>query len=100
MDHIKVFNAICSLRPNAKFGMIGNEIDWQDTEQTQPTNEEIEAEIKRIEDEYQNAEYQRKRSVEYPPITEQLDALYHAGIFPEYMSKKIKEVKDKYPKPE
>ena len=43
-------------------------------------------------------EYKDKRQVEYPDIGDQLDALYHAGAFPEDMANKIKAVKDKYPK--
>ena len=39
-----------------------------------------------------------KRQFEYPDIGDQLDALYHAGVFPEDMANKIKAVKDKYPK--
>ena len=43
-------------------------------------------------------EYKYKRQFEYPDIGDQLDALYHAGVFPEDMANKIKAVKDKYPK--
>lgn len=42
--------------------------------------------------------YGSKRVREYPPIGEQLDALYHAGVFPEEMAQQIQAVKDKYPK--
>lgn len=34
----------------------------------------------------------------YPSIGDQLDALYHAGVFPQEMSDKIKKVKDDFPK--
>ena len=41
--------ALYSLRPTAKYIVRGeNEIEWLDTEQTQPTNAEIEAEITRL----------------------------------------------------
>ena len=43
-------------------------------------------------------EYKFKRQFEYPDIGDQLDALYHAGVFPEDMANKIKAVKDKFPK--
>ena len=43
-------------------------------------------------------EYKEKRQFEYPDIGDQLDALYHAGVFPEEMANQIKAVKDKYPK--
>lgn len=42
--------------------------------------------------------YARKRAAEYPAIGDQLDALYHAGVFPTDMAARIKAVKDKYPK--
>jgi hypothetical protein len=42
--------------------------------------------------------YAQKRSIEYPSITDQLDALFHAGLFPAEMAAKIQAVKDKYPK--
>ena len=31
-------------------------------------------------------------------LGDQLDALYHAGVFPAEMAEKLKAVKDKYPK--
>jgi hypothetical protein len=45
-------------------------------------------------------EYQRQRAAEYPSIGDQLDALFHAGVFPAEMAAKIQAVKDAYPKPE
>ena len=42
--------------------------------------------------------YQENRVKEYPPIGDQLDALYHAGVFPTAMTASIKAIKDKYPK--
>jgi uncharacterized protein YutE (UPF0331/DUF86 family) len=39
-----------------------------------------------------------KRQAEYPPIGDQLDALYKAGVFPAELAAQIKAVKDKYPK--
>lgn len=45
-------------------------------------------------------EYKRNRIVEYPAIGDQLDALFHAGVFPAEMAAQIQAVKDKYPKPE
>ena len=42
--------------------------------------------------------YKDDRKADYPDIGDQLDALYHAGIFPEDMAAKIKATKDKYPK--
>jgi hypothetical protein len=42
--------------------------------------------------------YQENRVSEYPPIGDQLDALYHAGSFPAAMTASIKALKEKYPK--
>ena len=42
--------------------------------------------------------YAEQRAAEYPPIGDQLDALFHAGVYPADMAAKIQVVKDKYPK--
>ena len=43
-------------------------------------------------------QYQRQRAAEYPPIGDQLDALFRAGVFPADMAATLQAVKDKYPK--
>jgi hypothetical protein len=42
--------------------------------------------------------YRKHRSAEYPPIGDQLDALFKAGLFPADMAATLQAVKDKYPK--
>ena len=42
--------------------------------------------------------YVDKRRRSYPPIGDQLDALYHAGVFPDDMAAQIQAVKERYPK--
>jgi hypothetical protein len=42
--------------------------------------------------------YKFSRASEYPAIGDQLDALYHAGVFPEDMAAQIQAVKERYPK--
>lgn len=42
-------------------------------------------------------EYKTKRANEYPSVVDQLDLIYHSGI--DAWKAKIKETKDKYPKP-
>lgn len=59
---------------------------------------EVQAEITRLQAEYDAQEYARSRVSEYPAIGDQLDALYHAGVFPDDMAAQIQAVKDKYPK--
>lgn len=100
---ITIYQAISSLLPGAEFSIKDNDydqIDWWDEVYQQPTKEEVEAEILRIQAEYDLTEYQRQRAPEYPTIGDQLDALFHAGVFPPEMAAQIQAVKDKYPKPE
>jgi hypothetical protein len=47
--------------------------------------------------EYDAKQYTRDRSTAYPAIGDQLDALYHAGVFPEDMAAQIQAVKERYP---
>ena len=42
-------------------------------------------------------DYKFKREAEYPSVVDQLDLIYHSGI--DAWKAKIKETKDKYPKP-
>jgi len=50
------------------------------------------------EEEFQAMSYKEKRRERYPEIGDQLDALFHAGVFPQEMHDKIKAVKDSFPK--
>ena len=98
-----IVSAVQSLRPKASWMLNGDEyegLEWLDEIQTKPTKEEINQEIERLKAEHERTEYQRQRAPEYPSITDQLDALFHAGVFPPEMAAKIQAVKDKYPKPE
>ena len=94
---IDLMTAIQSLRPNAELVIRGDEIEWHDTVQTQPTDAEITAEISRLQAEYDSKQYQRDRI--YPPIGNQLDMIYHAGLGGDEFQAAIKAVKDKHPKP-
>jgi hypothetical protein len=91
-------DAILSLNPGAEWILRGDDLEWLDTKQTRPTDAEIAAEVARLQAEYDAKEYARKRAPEYPPIGDQLDALFKAGAFPADMAAKIQAVKDKYPK--
>ena len=46
----------------------------------------------------QSTAYKMQRMSEYPSIGDQLDALFHAGVFPPVMAAQIQAIKDKYPK--
>jgi len=63
-----------------------------------PTVLEIEAELARMTAEWEENEYARQRVLAYPPIGDQLDALFHAGVFPDDMAARLRAVKDEYPK--
>jgi len=90
--------ALLSLRPGAKWSICGDELEWLDTEQTQPANAEIQAEIARLQAEYDAQAYARNRAKEYPPIGDQLDALWKGGDAAAEMLAKVQAVKDKCPK--
>ena len=97
-------NSIClalnALRPDAKWvvrGLPPNEvIEWNDTEQLQPTEQEIEEKIAELKYQEEVDEYQEKRKLEYPDWEDQLDKIYHKGI--NAWKADIKKIKDKYPK--
>ena len=91
------FEAIRSLNPDAHFAVRGDDIEWLDTNQTQPTEAEITAEVARLQAEYDNNEYQRQRAQAYPSIADQLDTIYHEGI--DAWKATIAAVKQEYPKP-
>ena len=64
----------------------------------QPSVDEIETAHAEWQTAHDATEYQRLRAPEYPAIGDQLDALFHAGVFPAEMAAKLQAVKDKYPK--
>ena len=67
-----------SLRPNAKWTIRGDELEWHDTEQTEPTDIEIQAELARLMYLEGIHTYQQER--QYLPIAEQLDILTKDGL--------------------
>jgi len=50
-----------------------------------------------LDNELAATKYQRDRAAEYPSVVDQLDLIYHSGM--DAWKAKIKETKDKYPKP-
>ena len=95
-------DAIRGTKPGAEYTLRGTSYDgleWLDKDQTKPTEEEITQELERLKAEYELTQYQRQRAPEYPQIGDQLDALFHAGVFPPEMAEQIQAIKDKYPKP-
>jgi|TARA_R110002110_G_C13196580_1_gene694978 hypothetical protein len=64
----------------------------------QPAEAEIETAHAEWQAEYDSQAYARNRQTEYPAIGDQLDALFHAGVFPADMAAQLQAVKDKYPR--
>ena len=95
---ITKIDAIQSLRPGSEFVIHDGVLKWHDTNQTKPTDAEINAEVTRLQADYDAKAYQRSRKPEYPDIGDQLDDLFKAGAFSTEMAAKIQAVKDKYPK--
>ena len=94
-------DAITSLRPTSSFSLTeDNVVIWKDDNAAEPSTADIEAELARLQADFEAKQYQRDRKGQYPPIGDQLDALYHAGIFPDDMAAQLKAIKDANPKPE
>jgi len=79
-----------------RFKMVnGERIQLTAEEETARDVQEEQAAIEKAD--YDAKQYQRDRADEYPPITDQLDDIYHNGI--DGWKATIKVTKDKYPKP-
>ena len=95
----QLIDAITELKSDARVSIIRDgSIVWHDSNPSNITDEQIQTKLAEIQAEYNTQEYARSRKTDYPDIGDQLDALYHAGVFPANMAARIKETKDKYPK--
>jgi hypothetical protein len=96
---ITTADALQSLKPNAEWVLRGDELEWLDTTQTEPTQSEIDAEIARLQAEYDSQEYARNRATEYPPMEDYLDGIVKGDTaqVDKYIADCLA-VKDKYPK--
>jgi hypothetical protein len=95
--------ALGNLKPGATWELRNEDYDtlqWTDLFQTKPTKEEVETEARRLQAEWDATEYQRLRAPEYPPIGDQLDALWKGGDAAAEMLARVQAVKTQYPKPE
>jgi predicted lipoprotein len=98
---ITIINALQSLRPGAEWVVREGELEWLDKIQSKPTEAQIDAEIVRLQAEYDSKEYQRLRAAEYPSIQEQMDMQYWDSVNgTTTWQDAIDAVKAKYPKPE
>lgn len=95
-----ITKALKSLRPTASFSVANesySQIIWHSTDVILPTEEEVNAEIARLQAEYDAKQYQRDRAAEYPSFADQFDTLYHGGY--DAWKAQIDAIKLKYPKP-
>jgi tRNA A37 N6-isopentenylltransferase MiaA len=97
-------HALVSLRPGAQWVFRGESydgIEWLDESQELPTEEELTAEVERLQSEHDALEYQRLRAKEYPDFRDYLDGIVKGDQeqIDAYISACLA-VKAKYPKPE
>ncbi len=69
-NEISSLRAILSLKPKAQFHLQDDVLTWNDKVQTEPTQAEIDAEIIRLQAEYDAQEYARKRKAEYDALNQ------------------------------
>ena len=75
---ISTSDALATLRPKAQWVLRNDELEWLDTEQTEPTDIEIQTELARLMYLEGINTYQQER--QYLPIAEQLDILTKDGL--------------------
>ena len=64
--------ALNSLKPNAEWVLRGDDniLTWMDSEQTEPTQAEIDAEVIRLQAVYDSQAYARSRKAEYDQLNQ------------------------------
>ena len=67
---ITTADALQSLKPKAEWVLRGDELEWLDAVQTEPTQSEIDAEVIRLQAEYDSQEYARNRKKEYDQLNQ------------------------------
>ena len=91
--------AIRSLAPGAKFTNVHDVITWYSDDIAQPSDSDVDAEIVRLQAEYDSQEYARNRATAYASTGDQLDMQYWDSVNDTTKSKDhIASVKAQYPK--
>jgi hypothetical protein len=99
MENIRISDALQILTPGAEWSIGNNsysQLDWLDTEQTKPTEEEVVQKVAELQYQEEVNEYQRQRAAEYPSYANQFDKIFHEGV--DAWKADIQAIKDKYPK--
>ena len=93
-------DAIKALHPNVGFSFINGQINIWESDEPQPTEEQIQAKLAELQADYEAKQYQRDRAVAYPSIQDQLDMQYHDQVDGTTTWKDaIAKVKSENPKP-
>ena len=92
-----IAKALQNLRPNSQWVITNDVIVWRSEDQTQPTQEEINAEVSKLQAEYVSQEYVRNRVAEYPDMGSQLNKIYDDGVT-KWKSEMVDPIKAKWPK--
>ena len=71
--------AILALAPNAQWVLRADDLEWLDTEQTQPTDAAIAAKIVELQTQYDALAYARSREAAYPNLQDCIHALLDGG---------------------
>ena len=95
---IEKIDAIFSLVPNADCALTGGVITLWNSEEAQPTEEEITAEMEKLQAEYDALAWKRNRQSEYPSLLDCIHALLDGGDTLTDLQAARQAVKDKYPK--
>jgi hypothetical protein len=96
---ITKIDAILSLVPNAQVTIRDDVIEWHEPSTAPVTDAQIDAELARLQAEYDAQQYQRDRAKEYPSIKEQLDMQYWDSVNGTTIwQDTINAIKAKYPK--
>ena len=67
---MNTIDALQSLTPNAQWVLRGDELEWLDSSQTEPTTAAIAAEVIRLQAAYDALVYARSRKVEYDKLNQ------------------------------
>ena len=95
---ITKFEAIRSLEPTASFSEKDGVVTWIDKSVNQPTEAEIQAEITKLQAEYDSQDYARKRKAEYNKLNQYEMMFDDKRDGTTTWVDKINEIKSRYPK--
>ena len=99
MENIRISDALQVLRPGAEWSIGNNsysQLDWLDTEQTKPTEEEVVQKVAELTYQKEVEVYKEQRAAEYPSYADQFDKIFREGV--DAWKADIQAIKDKYPK--